>query len=368
MIWSVPAAQDATIYESNPYQNTGLDQILEIGKSGNTSTNDLAESRALIKFNLADLPSILSNNNITINDITANLRLYTVQESEIPLNYTIEAKALSAKWANGTGIFQTTDTLSSSNIDGVNWVTTQGSGSVTWVNSNTTGSTLNYNSVEGGGVWYTSSVASQSFSFKANNFVNIDITSMTKGWYNNTLTNNGVLISLSRANVTSSNNPNTNIQFYSTETHTVFEPHLYISWTGSFSYSTGSLSPIVYEDSPVIYTRNFKAEHPKNTKVRVLVAARPRYPRPQFTQNSSFSAIKYLPTSSYYQILDAHNDQIIVPYGEYSKLSTNSSGSYFDFYTTMMYPERYYKFEIKSVIDGIEEYFNSNDFIFKVTK
>jgi hypothetical protein len=55
-----------------------------------------------------------------------------------------------------------------------------------------------------------------------------------------------------------------------------------------------------------------------------------------------------LPINSYYQIKDAHNDQIIIPYSESTKLNTNTSGSYFDFYTTMMYPERYYKFEIQA--------------------
>ena len=92
MIWSIPALQDTTIYESDPYRNTGLDQILEIGKSGTSSGGDLAESRALIKFDLTDLAGMLSDNSISINDISASLRLYTVQESELPQGYVIESK------------------------------------------------------------------------------------------------------------------------------------------------------------------------------------------------------------------------------------------------------------------------------------
>jgi hypothetical protein len=369
MIWSTKALKDTTIYESDRYLNTGLDQILEIGKYGQSTTGDLAESRALIKFDLDQLPSILNSADITINDISASLRLYPVQESELPfLFYTIEAKSLSHDWGNGVGIYYKGTTPESNNIVGATWVNTDGSGSTTWGNALTTGSMMNYNTIEGGGVWYTSSIASQSFKFGTTDLVDINVTDIVKRWYNNTLSNNGFLVSLKHNEITGSHTPNTVMQFYSAETHTVFEPQLYISWTGSLTYTTGSLSPIQYEDYPVIYTRNFKAEHTQNTKVRVMIAARPKYPRPNFSQNSAFSNIKYLPKSTYYQILDAHNDNIIVPYSESTKLNTNTSGSYFDFYTTMMYPERYYKFQIKSVINGVEEYFTSNDFIFKVIK
>jgi hypothetical protein len=366
MIWSIPALQDTTIYESDPYRNTGLDQILEIGKSGTAST--LTESRALIKFDITNLDSILSNNNISINDISASLKLYTVQESELPQTYIIEAKALAASWSNGVGYSSPTTELAATMTDGATWITTQGSGSTTWNSQSGTGKSMSYNTLQGGGIWYTSSIASQSFSFKSNDAVDIDVTNIVKGWKNNTLNNNGFIVSLNNASVTASNSPNTNIQFYSSDTHTVFEPQLYISWTGSFSYATGSLSSITYEDSPVIYTRNFKSEHPRNTKVRILLGSRPKYPRPVFAQNSVFATIKALPTSSYYQIVDAHNDQIIIPYSEATKISANSNGGYFDFYSTMMYPERFYKFEIKSTIDGITEYFSSSDFIFKITK
>mgnify|MGYP003336936159 CR=1 FL=1 len=368
MIWTIPALLDTTIYESDPYRNAGLDQILEIGKSGTSATSDLAESRALLKFDITSLSNILTDNGISVNDISASLRLYTVQESELPLDYVIEAKALAASWSNGVGYSSTTLESATTATVGATWTNTFGSGSNTWGDYAGTGKTITFNTTQGGGIWYTSSYASQSFSFKSNDTVDIDVTNIVKNWKNGVLTNNGFIVSLNNAAVNSNNFPNTNIQFYSSDTHTVFEPQLYISWTGSFSYSTGSLEAITFEDSPVIYTRNFKSEHPVNTKVRILLGSRPKYPRPAFTQNSAFATIKALPATTYYQIVDAHNNQIIIPYSNATKISANSNGGYFDFYTTMMYPERYYKFEIKSVIDGVTEYFSSNDFIFKITK
>ena len=61
MIWSIPTLQDTTIYETDPYRNTGLDQILELRKEGDNSTGDLSESRILIKFDLSNILIFFKN-------------------------------------------------------------------------------------------------------------------------------------------------------------------------------------------------------------------------------------------------------------------------------------------------------------------
>ena len=365
MIWSIPALQDTTIYEKDPYRNAGLDQILELRKEGDSTTSDLTESRILMKFDIAELPTILSQNGISINDISASLKLYTAQEYELPATYTIEAKALSNSWTNGSGYhyFPAGIQNQSSLTDGATWIFTQGTGSAQWTAG--TGTAIQYNETAGGGAWFTASIASQSFNYKTQDTINLDVTTLVKNWVNSVYDNNGVVISYKNSTLTGSNTPLTNIQFHSSDTHTVYEPHLYISWTGSLTYTTGSLTQMTYEDDPIVYVRSFNAEFIKDKKNRILIAARPR---PGFTQNSAFAGIKALPRNSYYQIKDAHNDQIIIPYSESTKLNTNTSGSYFDFYTTMMYPERYYKFEIQANFTDFTEYFSSNEFIFKIVK
>jgi len=368
MIWSIPALQDTTIYEKDPYRNAGLDQILELRKEGDSTTSDLTESRILMKFDISDLSTILSQNGISINDISASLKLYTAQEYELPATYTIEAKALSNSWANGSGYHYFPAGIQNqlSTTDGATWITTQGTGSAQWTAAS--GTAIQYNETAGGGAWFTASIASQSFNYKTQDTINLDVTTLVKNWANNVYTNNGVVISYKNSTLTGSNTPLTNIQIHSSDTHTVYEPHLYISWTGSLTYNTGSLTQMTYEDDPIVYVRSFNAEFIKDKKNRILIAARPKYPRPAFTQNSTFAGIKALPINSYYQIKDAHNDQIIIPYSQATKLNTNSSGSYFDFYTTMMYPERYYKFEIQADFTDFTEYFSSNEFIFKIVK
>ena len=83
MIWSTPALLDTTIFESDPYRNSGLDQVLELRKAGDVTTSDLTESRILIKFDLTNISNILYTNGININNISASLKLYTVQEYEL---------------------------------------------------------------------------------------------------------------------------------------------------------------------------------------------------------------------------------------------------------------------------------------------
>ena len=52
MYWSIAAKQDATIYEADPYRNTGLDEILEIKAGYDPLTNNFVEARSLIQFDV----------------------------------------------------------------------------------------------------------------------------------------------------------------------------------------------------------------------------------------------------------------------------------------------------------------------------
>jgi hypothetical protein len=373
MIWSTPALKTTTIYEDYPYNNTGLDQIIELRKSGDSTTGDLAESRILLEFDLSTLSNILAENNVSLNTITASLKLYSVQELEVPKSYTIEARALANSWENGSGgpVTYGAESTNTSIVDGATWLTVAGLGTTTWSSSYTqspSGKNIQYNitSSVGGGVWYTASIASQSFNYKTTDTFSVDVTNIVKRWQTGSLPNYGFLVAFRNSEIVANNYPETNLQFYSSNTHTVYEPQLYISWPGSQTYITGSQSVITYEEEPIVYLRASNRVFRKNSKVRMLLGARPRYPRPAFTQNSVFATTRALTSASYYQIKDAHSNEIVIPYSEATKINTNASGSYFDFYTTMMYPERYYTFGFKSVLSDANIIFESNDYTFKI--
>ena len=68
-----------------------------------------------------------------------------------------------------------------------------------------------------------------------------------------------------------------------------------------------------------------------------------------------YNDVNYLPTSSYYQISDLNSNDIIIPFGDYSKISCNASGNYFKLNTN------------SSAVDRLVNIFNVTDSFEKVT-
>ena len=62
------AEKDTTLYEAFPDYNTGIDEILEIGKRLDTDGNALLKSRSLIKFDMTEISQSLSTYGKTVND------------------------------------------------------------------------------------------------------------------------------------------------------------------------------------------------------------------------------------------------------------------------------------------------------------
>ena len=71
------AEKDATLYETVPTLNTGLDEILEVGKRLNTSGDAYVRSRSLIKFDMSEISDTLTKYSTTLNSCKFVLQLYT---------------------------------------------------------------------------------------------------------------------------------------------------------------------------------------------------------------------------------------------------------------------------------------------------
>ena len=171
---------DTTIYSGYPTMNTGLDEILDA--SSNYKTTQLQvdgsypqASRFLIKFSQPELQSLFSTK---VGSATwqANLRCFVANSTGLSNTTTLNVNALAEDWSMGTGKFLDLP----ENSNGASWVYRSYSGSNAWTTSGftsgTTGSfnlTKNPNSI-GGGVWYTASQASQSFSYYSDLDVNLN--------------------------------------------------------------------------------------------------------------------------------------------------------------------------------------------------
>jgi len=344
---------DASIYLQQPEQNTGRDEILEVGKLYYGSTMDIA--RTLIKFNTTQVSQSIVES-IGTESYSVFLVLKSANSEEIPLEYTIYANAVSQSWTMGTGT--KFDNISS---DGVSWYYKNGTDkwmnyTITpdaYVSGSDTGSLLN----GGGGTWYTASMSSQSFSNEPDD-IRMDVTNVVKLWISgsNRLPNNGFIL---HHHTSASLNTDTNdygvLKFFSKETNTIYEPKLELVWDDSL-FLTGSLTPVTgsAEDGYKVVVTNLKKEYPVNSKVKIRVKGRDIYPSKSFGTTFQYDQSKYLPSGSvYYQIEDYITNEIIVPFGDYSKLSCDSTSNYFNLDTSTYPINRTYKLKLKIVESGI---------------
>ncbi len=332
------ASFDASIYLQQPEQNAGRDEILEVGKLYYGSTKDIA--RTLIKFDVVNM-GIPSGSTIYLN-------LKSSQAEEIPLEYTIYTNAVSQSWSMGTGT--KFDNITS---DGVSWKYRNGVN--TWQDNVIAGTAVFALGTTGsanaeGGTWYTGSEASQSYNYEETD-IRINVTGIINLWLSGSIPNNGFIVHHSLAAENNQLDYGV-LKFFSKETNTIYEPKLELVWDDS-SFVTGSLLPVTgsaQDDYKVVIT-NLKTDYIKDSKIKIRIKGRDMFPLKSFSTTFEYDQCKYLPTSSYYQLEDYITDGIIYPFGEYTKISCDSTSNYFilDLNTLPLY--RTYRLKLK-VIDG----------------
>jgi len=338
------SSYDASIYLQQPEQNAGRDEILEVGKLYYGSIKDIA--RTLIKFDVSNM-GIPSGSTVYLN-------LKSAQAEEIPLEYTIYANAVSQSWTMGTGT--KFDNITS---DGVSWKYRNGSNK--WVSYDTTaggavyvtsGNTTTGSANAEGGVWYLSGSASQSYNYEEAD-IRMDVTNIVNIWLSGSVSNNGFILhhSLEAENDTSDYGL---LKFFSKETNTIYQPKLEVVWN-DISFVTASLTPTTgsAEEGYKVVLTNLKNEYPANETIKIRVKGRDIYPLKSFSTTFEYDQVKYLPTSSYYQLEDYKTGEVIYPFGDYTKISCDSTSNYFNMSLNTLPINRTYKLKIKIVESGI---------------
>jgi hypothetical protein len=334
------SSYDASIYLQQPEQNTGRDEILEVGKLYYGSTKDIA--RTLIKFNVASM-GIPSGSIVYLN-------LKSSQAEEVPLEYTIHANAVSQSWTMGTGT-----KFDNITADGVSWKYRNGSDS--WQDNVVGGTAIFTAGTTGsanaeGGTWYTASQASQSYNYEDAD-VRMDVTNIVNLWLSGSLPNNGLIVHHSLDNEANELDYGV-LKFFSKETSTIYEPKLEVVWNDT-TFLTGSLTPTTgsAEDGYKVVLTNLKNKYPANETVKIRVKGRDMYPLKSFGTTFEYDQSKYLPQTSYYQLEDYKTGEVIYPFGEYTKISCDSISNYFNMSLNTLPINRTYKLKIKIIEGGI---------------
>ena len=352
MYYFVTASKDASIYLQQPTQNTGLDEILEVSKVYYGNLKDTA--RSLIKFETTPLSSSIASGEVTMSN--AELILRECESNEIPNEYSIYAYPVSQSWDMGIGT--RFDEIST---DGCSWENRKTS--TKWlIGSASLESSGSFNGK--GGMWFTGSYVTQSFSYESADIV-MDVTTTMNTWISGSLPNEGFILKHD------SDKENDTIdygqlKFFSKETNTIYQPKIRIGWDDSI-FVTGSLTALTADDINVTFKR-LKTRYKLGSKPEIRVFAREKYPLKTYTNQYSYTDVYYLPTSSYYQIKDVVTEEVVVPFGDYTKLSCDSNGNYFKLNLTNWEYNRDYYIQVKVDRNGVIEYFEDKDLTFTIEK
>ena len=220
---------------------------------------------------------------------------------------------------------------------------------------------------EGGATWYTSSIDgtkySQSFE-KYTSDLNVNVTKYVKDILSGSRPNDGFIIKRTSADESGSIRYGSS-KFFSNDTHTIYVPTLEAKWDDS-SFATGSLTELTADDI-TLYMKNLKTEYKELSTSKLRVVGRETYPQRSFTNSAPYNQIKYLPSTTYYQVRDVETNLVLIPFDTtYTKVSCDSTGNFFDFRFNTLQPERFYQFEFRVDRTGNKQYFDG--FIFKVVR
>ena len=194
--------------------------------------------------------------------------------------------------------------------------------------------------------------------------LNVDVTAYVQDMLGGSRPNDGFLIKRPVLEESGSTKYGSS-KFFSNDTHTIYVPTLEAKWDDSL-FATGSLTELTADDI-TLYMKNLKTEYKELSRAKLRVVGRETYPQRSFTNSAPYNQIKYLPTTTYYQVRDVETNLVLIPFDTtYTKVSCDSTGNFFDFRFNTLQPERFYQFEFRVDRTGNQQYFDG--FIFKVVR
>lgn len=334
--------EDATIYQRYPNNNSGLDEIIEVGKNVKSiDSNNMyssASSRILLNFDIPSQQQYPTTAKYFLNLKIANaIKVNRYQKLDVHL--------VSGSWTEGSGYFYQ-DVQNSQ--DGVTW--NMKDMQVSWSNA--------------GGDYATNISASYTLSKVPIQDVKIDVTNLIAPIVSgsNQLPWNGLLVKFPSIDEGSTSNKG-NIKFFSVNTHTIFAPTLEVNYVDQV-FITGSLKRIPNSNVSIL-PQNLKESYTQGEVDKVYFVVRDKYPDKRFDAVQRYRTQYYLPSESYFRIRDEVSDVVLYDFDAYSAISCDVSGSYFILNTSQFEPNRLYTIDLK-IKSGSLVFFPEFKYTFKV--
>lgn len=317
--------KDASIYQRYPTRNTGLDEIIEVGKVITSLDKNLKFSsgsvRSLLYFDISQNSGYPTSSEYYLNLHVANAKEFRRYQK-------IEVYAISRSWDEGSGYFyQDVENAE----DGATWE--QCTEFVSWSAN--------------GGDFTTNLSASYTFTeVPFDNNIRINVTNLLAPVISgsNITPWNGLLLKFPTSDETNQTNKG-NIKFFSSNTHTVYEPKLEILWNDQ-TFITGSLKPIP-NGNVFISPKNLKEAYTRGEIDKIYLITRDPFPDKRFDAKQRYKNQYYLPSSSYFRIKDVVSNVYIHTFDQYSSINCDISGSYITLDTSGLEIDRFYEIDLK---------------------
>ena len=314
--------KDTTIYQAFPSNNSGLDEILEIGK---VVDNTLIEpnysgssARTLMYFDLPTSQSVSSGSSYFL-----NLRL--ANATDVHRGQPIIVYPISRSWDEGSGYFYQNVKNSS---DGATW--SAASTSVSWSSA--------------GGDYTSTPTASVTLTTYPLQDIRVDVTNIIRPLVNSNSASYGLMVKFPTTDELDSQNLG-NVKVFSAQTHTIHQPTLEVAWDDQ-SFVTGSLT-LIPSLNTKISPSNLKQVYGKGDIVKINLVTRDEYPVKSFDSTLRYKNKYYLPTSSYYSVVDTQSNTTVIPFDSYSKINCDTLGSYITLDTSGLYTGRCYTLKLR---------------------
>ena len=371
--WSSSGSSTIT-GESFKDQNFGRDQILEVKKFFYNNSFD-HQTRALVNF--AGTAFTEMSQSIVKGDIHNPrffLRLYEAEgNSEMTEDYTLAFQPISQSWTEGTGKFGDNP----KNTNGCSWENRSnpiGGTAIQWQSGSSGTPKPEVSPYLNSTGLLVNSASAQSFSNQSPD-VEVDVTDMMNMWMTGSGAeqNYGMLIRFSGSQETDSTTFG-HLKFFSKESNTIFQPKLEVRWDNHVACSgsnTGSLNELTMSGlvDNFLYMKGMKESYKVGERVKFRVGARKRYIQKSFSTSVQTVTGSFIPEASgSYAIKDVATDEYIVPFSDdYTLLSCDTEGNYFNQWLDGFYPDRVYKILYKlKYNDGQEQIFDEDfEFIVK---
>lgn len=322
--------------------NLGRCEILRLfKKSAVTSSLSPGLGRILMKFPLDEITS-LTGSEVVNGAVSYHLRLYDAQHDQtLPSSFSVQIQAVTQDWDEGRG--HDADGLRDYGF--ANW--DKAKSNVWWTVAGASGS---------------GPIVTASFDQGDENLL-VEVTPIVNAWLTGGLANNGFLIHLSGTHETDSNDYYVKM-FHSRETSFRDKmPKLEARWnsvvqTGSIAQTTGS-GPFY------VNVTNMKPSYEPDEVVNFRLYVRPVDFNPAVVLTASSDSRGVVVDKAYWRLTNDRTDEVVVPFGTGSDLSTklsyDSLGNYFKFHMRSLPQKEVYRlafiFEVSGTKTLVDEGF-----------